>query len=163
MRIAKNTIASIEFTLSTEEGRLIDSSQGKQPLMYLHGSGSIIPGIERALEGKSAGDNVKLLLSPDDAYGQKDPDMVQPILRENFSGVDEIKVGMQFRAQTPAGARIVTVVGVDDANVTINANHPLAGLSLFFEATVLEVREPTEDELSHGHACQGQCGREDCQ
>lgn len=162
MHITKNTVATIDYTVSTTDGKILDSSKGRSPMPYLHGAGSIIPGIERALEGKSAGDSINIVISPEDAYGQKDPNMVQPVPRNNFQGVDKIEVGMQFRAQTPGGARIVTVVGVDDNTVTVDANHPLAGQTLAVQATVVEVRPATEDEVNHGHACHGQCGNPEC-
>ena len=163
MQITKNTVAAIDYTISDTQGKVLDSSKGRDPMTYLHGLGSIVPGIERALEGKSVGETIKIVLPPEDGYGNKDPNMVQPVPRENFQGIDEIKVGMQFHAQTPNGARVVTVVDVDDQNVTVDANHPLAGITLAVEATVVDVRAASEDELSHGHACHGQCGNPDCQ
>jgi len=162
MQIAKHTVATIDYTLTGAKGDLLDSSKGRMPLTYLHGGGSILPGIERALEGKSSGDTVKVTLAPEDAYGQKDPKMVHPVPRESFSGMDDIKVGTQFRAQTPAGPRIVTVVEVAADTVTVDANHPLAGETITIEATVVGIRQATPDEIEHGHACAGQCGNAEC-
>ena len=163
MQIAKDTVATIEYTVTNSDGKLIDTSKDRSPMTYLHGNGTIIPGVERALEGKSAGDSVKVVIPAADAYGEKDPNMVQSVPRENFGGIEDIKAGMQFRAQTPGGARIVTVVRVEGDTITIDANHPLAGQTLVFEATVVEARAATEDELAHGHACMGQCGNPECQ
>ena len=152
MRIAKNAVVTIEYHLTDPQGQVIDSSRGKEPLSYLHGTGGIIPGLEAALEGKSAGDEVTVDIAPEQAYGAKDPNMVQAVPRKAFQGVNEIKPGMQFQAQGPGGqARIVTVVSVTPDEVTVDANHPLAGMPLHFEVKVISVREATAEELSHGH------------
>lgn len=96
-----------------------------------------------------------MTIPPEQAYGQKDPTMVQGIPRSNFSGVSDIKVGMQFQARSAAGMRVVTVVGVSDDTITVDANHPLAGVTLNFDVTVVSVREAREEELNHGHVCHG--------
>jgi FKBP-type peptidyl-prolyl cis-trans isomerase SlyD len=152
MQIAKNTVATINYTLTDPKGQVIDSSQGREPLAYLHGASNIIPGLESALEGKSKGENVNVTVPPDRGYGPRDPNLVQPVPRTNFKGVTDIKPGMQFQAQTPAGPRIVTIIKVDPDNITVDANHPLAGMDLKFDVTVVDVREATQEELTHGHA-----------
>jgi FKBP-type peptidyl-prolyl cis-trans isomerase SlyD len=151
MQIAKNTVATIDYTLTDPNGQVIDSSQGRQPLAYLHGASNIIPGLENALEGKSQGETINVTIPPDQGYGQRDPALVQPVPRTNFRGINDIQPGMQFQAQTPQGARVVTVVAVDPENVTVDANHPLAGVELKFDVTVKDVREATQEELQHGH------------
>jgi FKBP-type peptidyl-prolyl cis-trans isomerase SlyD len=152
MHIAKDKVVTIDYTLTGAGGEVLDSSQGGEPLSYLHGAGAMIPGLETALEGKSAGDAVKAVVPPDQAYGQKDPSLVQPVPRDRFSGVPDVRPGMQFTAQGKSGSRVVTVVSVDDRNVTVDANHPLAGQTLNFDVTVVDVRDATSEELSHGHA-----------
>jgi FKBP-type peptidyl-prolyl cis-trans isomerase SlyD len=152
MQITKDTVATIDYTLTDPKGQVIDSSRGRVPLAYLHGASNIIPGLESALEGKNAGDSVNVTVAPEQGYGPRDPNLVQPVPRTSFQGVPEIKKGMQFQAQTPGGARIVTVVDVDPQNVTVDANHPLAGMDLNFDVKVVEVRQATPEELSHGHA-----------
>ena len=152
MQIAKNTVATIDYTLTDPKGQVIDSSQGKEPLAYLHGASNIIPGLESALEGKSKGESVNITVPPDRGYGPRDPNLVQPVPRSNFKGVTDIKAGMQFQAQTPAGPRIVTILKVDPDNITVDANHPLAGMDLKFDVTVVDVREATQEEITHGHA-----------
>lgn len=152
MQIAKNKVVSIDYTLTGEDGKVIDSSQGNEPLMYLHGAGEIIPGLERALEGKSAGDGVNATIAPADGYGAKNPALVQPVPRQQFPGVKDIAVGMQFQAQTNHGPRVVTVVGVTDETVTVDANHPLAGQTLNFDVKVVDVRDASQEELDHKHA-----------
>ena len=152
MQIEKNTVATIDYTLTDPNGQVIDSSKGRQPLAYLHGASNIIPGLETALEGKDVGENINVTIPPEQGYGARDPNLVQPVPRSSFQGVPEIKKGMQFQAQTPGGARIVTVVDVDPQNVTVDANHPLAGMDLNFSVKVVDVRQATPEELSHGHA-----------
>ncbi len=152
MQIATNSIVSFDYTLTNGDGQVLDTSSGKQPLSYLHGAGNIIPGLENELAGKQAGDNVKVTVAPAEAYGERDEKLVQPVPRAAFKGIDQIQPGMQFTAQSPQGARIVTVVAVADEQVTIDANHPLAGQTLHFDVTIRDVRQATEDELNHGHA-----------
>jgi FKBP-type peptidyl-prolyl cis-trans isomerase SlyD len=151
MQIAKNTVATIDYKLTDPKGQVIDSSEGRQPLAYLHGASNIIPGLEDALEGKSAGETINVTVQPEQGYGPRDPSLIQPVPRTNFHGITDIKPGMQFQAQTPQGGRVVTVVSVDDANVTVDANHPLAGVPLTFDVTVKDVRQATQEEVQHGH------------
>jgi FKBP-type peptidyl-prolyl cis-trans isomerase SlyD len=152
MHVAKDKVVTIDYTLTGAGGELLDSSQGGEPLSYLHGAGAMIPGLETALEGKAAGDAVTTTVPPDQAYGHKDPTLVQPVPRERFSGAADIHPGMQFTAQGRNGSRVVTVVAVDDKNVTVDANHTLAGQTLHFDLKVVDVRDATSEELSHGHA-----------
>jgi FKBP-type peptidyl-prolyl cis-trans isomerase SlyD len=151
MQIAKNTVATIDYTLTNTQGQVLDTSKGGQPLSYLHGVGGIIPGLENALEGKQTGDVLTVEIQPEQAYGQRNEQLVQEVPRKMFQGVDNIQPGMQFRAQGPQGQQVVTVVGVNGENVKIDANHPLAGVTLKFDVNVVGVREATQEELSHGH------------
>jgi FKBP-type peptidyl-prolyl cis-trans isomerase SlyD len=151
MQIAKNTVATIDYTLTDPSGQVIDTSKGRQPLAYLHGASNIIPGLESALEGRGAGESLAVTVPPEQGYGPRDPNLVQPVPRSNFQGISEIKPGMQFQAQTPDGARVVTVVNVDPQNVTVDANHPLAGVELKFDVKVVDVRPATPEEVTHGH------------
>jgi FKBP-type peptidyl-prolyl cis-trans isomerase SlyD len=151
MQIAKQKVVTIDYTLTDEQGDVIDTSQGDEPLVYIQGSGSMIPGLEAALEGKSAGDSLKVTIPPEQGYGPRDEELVHVVPRERFPADAEISEGMQFEAQGADGAHEVTVVGVDDKNVTVDANHPLAGMTLAFDVKVIEVRDATADELKHGH------------
>jgi FKBP-type peptidyl-prolyl cis-trans isomerase SlyD len=151
MQIAKHSVVTIDYTLTAPDGQVLDTSRGKQPLTYLHGVGGIIPGLEAALNGKTAGDAINVTIPPEQGYGQKDPGMVQAVPREAFKGTTDIKPGMQFQAQSPQGPRVVTVVAVNDKEVTVDANHPLAGMELKFDVDVKDVREATPEEISHGH------------
>lgn len=152
--IGKDKVVSIDYTLTNDAGQVIDSSKGREPLTYLHGRGGLIPGMEKGLEGRSTGDSLTLTLPPEDAYGHKDPNMVQPVPRSNFASVPNIEKGMQFQARTQDGsaARVVTVIDVSPETVTVDANHPLAGETLHFEVSIKDVRDASPEELQHGHA-----------
>ena len=152
--VAKDKVVAIDYTLTNPEGEVLDTSrgQGGEPLTYLHGAGNIIPGLEQALEGKNPGDTVQATIPPERAYGNKDPKMVQAVPRRMFGGAQDIRVGQRFQAQNPQGhTRVVTIVGIDPEQVTVDANHPLAGVTLNFDVTVIDVRDATPEELSHGH------------
>jgi len=151
MQVAKDKVVQIDYTLTSDAGQVLDSSQGREPLAYLHGAGNIIPGLETALEGKNQGDQVTVQVPPEQAYGQRDERMVQAVPRTAFANAPKVEPGMHFQANTPGAARLITVVGVQGDQVTIDANHPLAGQTLNFDVKVVEVRDATQDELTHGH------------
>ncbi len=151
MRIAKNTVVAIDYTLTDDEGRTVDSSEGREPLSYLHGSGGIIPGLERELEGKAVGDQLQVTVAPADAYGERNESLRQNLPRDQFGGIAELSVGMQFRVDSDNGPMVITIVEVAEEVVTIDANHPLAGVNLNFDVTVREIRDATADEIEHGH------------
>jgi FKBP-type peptidyl-prolyl cis-trans isomerase SlyD len=151
MNVTKNRVVSIDYTLKDDKDHLIDSTSGAEPLDYLHGHENIIAGLEKALEGKAEGDHFTVAIQAAEAYGERDDKLIADIPRENFSGVDSVEPGMQFHTQTPDGLRMITVVKVEDDTVTIDGNHPLAGLNLSFEVTVTAIREASEEELEHGH------------
>lgn len=151
MQITKDKVVSIEYTLKDDQGQIIDTSDGRGPLAYLHGAGNIIPGLENALEGKSTGDSLEVSVPPTEGYGERDDSQMQTIPRNMFEGVDTIEVGMQFHAQSEHGVQIVTVTEISEDQITVDANHPLAGMNLHFSVTVGEIREATQEELSHGH------------
>ena len=151
MQIAKDTVAVIDYVLKDDDGDLLDESQNGE-FSYLHGAQNIIPGLEQALEGKQAGDQISISIAPKDAYGEIDPERIQVVPREMFETDEEIVPGMQFHAQTPEGHMImITVAEVDDDEVTIDGNHVMAGMNLNFEVEVVSVREASDDELVHGH------------
>ncbi|MGH8371593.1 MAG: peptidylprolyl isomerase [Gammaproteobacteria bacterium] len=151
MQIAKNTVVSIDYTLTDEAGTVLDSSKGQAPLAYLHGGGNIIPGLEEALEGKQAGEQVKVAVPPEKGYGPRNDSMTQKVPRNMFDTKQDIQPGMRFHAEGEHGTHTVTVTAVDDEHVTVDGNHPLAGKVLNFDVNVVEVRAATEEELSHGH------------
>lgn len=141
----------MEYALKDDEGTLIDQSQPGQPLTYLHGHGNIIPGLEEALAGKASGETVEVRIEPKDGYGEPNPALEQVVPRDRFQGVENLEVGMQFQASTDQGPISVRVVKVEEDDVTVDGNHPLAGKHLNFNVTVQDIREATEEELQHGH------------
>ncbi len=150
MKIEQNKAVSIHYTLKNDAGEVLDSSQGKDPLNYIHGVGFVIKGLEEALEGKCKGDKINTTVPPEKAYGQRDESRMRPVPKSQF-GTQEIKVGMQFKAQSPQGEQMVMITKVEKDTVTVDANHPLAGTTLQFDVEVMEVREPTKEEKDHGH------------
>lgn len=153
MKIGAKKAVTIAYTLKDEAGEVLDTSQGGDPLTYLQGEGNIVPGLERALEGKTTGDNVKVALAPDDAYGKRDEALKQTIPARQLQVEDKrkVKVGGRYRAWLDGGAHTVEVIAVDGSQVTVDGNHPLAGMTLHFEVDVVEVRDATAEELAHGH------------
>ena len=152
MQIAANKAVSIDYTLTNDAGEVIDSSAGGAPLVYLHGAGNIIVGLEKALEGKQAGDELSVAIEPGEAYGEYSAELVATLNRSMFEGVDELEVGMQFHASAPDGQmQIVTIRDVDGDDVTVDGNHPLAGQRLNFQVKVVNVRDAHAEELAHGH------------
>ncbi|MCT7357628.1 MAG: peptidylprolyl isomerase [Thalassobium sp.] len=152
MTIAQHKIVTIHYkVVDVASGEVIDSSEGGQPMTYLHGAQNIIPGLEQALEGKQVGDEFEVTVAPADAYGEYSEDRVQQVPMAAFEGVEKVEPGMAFTAQTEHGPINLIVTEVDEAVVTVDANHPLAGKSLSFSVQVESVRDASEEELAHGH------------
>ena len=151
MQIKRNTVVTIDYTLHDDAGSLIESSEGHDPYSYIHGIGATIPGLEAALEGKETGEELTVSLPPEQAYGERNEELVQTVPRERFKFGGELAAGMQFHASTEAGTRVVTVTKIEGEEVTVDGNHPLAGATLTFAVTVREVREASAEELEHGH------------
>lgn len=151
MQIEKNRVVTLNYTLRDDQGTVIDSSNGRGPLAYLHGKGNIIPGLEEALVGKAEGDTLDVTVAPERGYGPRDERLVQIVPRAKFGEVQGLAVGMQVRVHGQQGARIVTVVRVDRDFVTVDGNHPLAGRTLHFSVEVTGVRKATHEEVTHGH------------
>lgn len=148
MKIKNDSAVSIHFTLKVD-GKTIESSFGIEPLAYLHGHRSLVPGLEEALTDKIKGDTFTVTLPPDKAYGPRNEDLVQKVPRNQFPA--ELKVGQQFQADTPQGPMVITVTHVNDQEVTIDANPEMAGQTLTFDIEVTDVRAATKEELAHGH------------
>ncbi|MBN2657037.1 MAG: peptidylprolyl isomerase [Spirochaetales bacterium] len=151
MNIQEKSVVSIHYKLTDDKGEIIDQSED-QPLAYIHGIGALIPGLEKELLGKGAGDKLQVSVSPEEGYGPYMEELIQKLPRETFEGVDTIEVGMEFHASNEEGeTMIVRVEEVADDEITINGNHPLAGMNLNFDVEVVEVREASAEELEHGH------------
>ena len=158
-QVAKYNVVSIAYTLTNNDGAVIDKATEQEPFPMIFGVGQIIPGLEAALEGKSVGDSLSVTVSPEDGYGPYNENLTQVVSKEMFEGVDEIKPGMQFHAQTDQGMDVVMVTHVEGDDVTLDANHPLAGITLNFKVDIIEIRDATEEELDHGHVHgAGGCG-----
>jgi FKBP-type peptidyl-prolyl cis-trans isomerase SlyD len=151
MKITKNTVVTMHYSVSDNEDTLIDSSYDHDPLAIIQGTGYMIKGLETALEGHVTGDKFEVEVSADDAYGQRHDGFVQTLPKETFAGIDDLQVGSQLRATTDEGEQTVIVVNITDDEITVDGNHPLAGIDLKFEVDILNVRAATEEELAHGH------------
>jgi len=152
MQIAAGTAASFHYTLKNSAGEVLDSSAGGEPLTYLQGAGNIVPGLERQMLGKSAGDKFTATVQPEDGYGVPNPAMLRVVPKSAFPADVELEVGMQFGTQTPQGPMAIVVKSIDVESITVDGNHPLAGITLYFDVEVMEVREASAVEMSHGHA-----------
>ena len=151
MQIGPRTVVTVNYTLTDDDGEVLDSSEGQDPLAYLHGVGQIVPGLEQALAGKAAGDALQVTVDAAEGYGEHDPELVQAVPRAQFKDLDDLEVGMELQATGPDGDHLVTVVGIEDDEVMLDGNHPLAGMTLHFDVAVVDVRDATPEELQHGH------------
>jgi FKBP-type peptidyl-prolyl cis-trans isomerase SlyD len=150
MQIAEKKAVTIKYTLRDEEGAVLDTTDGRDPLTYLHGAGNLVPGVEEALEGKSPGEEIKVTVPPEKAYGKREDGNVRNVpLRKLPSG--KIQPGSQVQLNTNHGPILAVVQAIKGDYATIDLNHPLAGKTLRFEMEVVEVRDATEEELAHGH------------
>jgi FKBP-type peptidyl-prolyl cis-trans isomerase SlyD len=151
MQIETHKVVTLNYTLTDNDGNVIDQSNDGS-FVYLHGANNIIPGLENALSGKQAGDTLDVSVAPQEAYGERDDAKQQSVPRDMFPQDTDIEPGMQFHAQGPSGETlVVTVAKVEDDSVTVDGNHPLAGVPLNFAVEVIEVREASQEEISHGH------------
>jgi len=150
MTIINDTVVAIDYCLKNSAGEIIDSSDGAEPLEYLHGHQNIIPGLEKALDGKKADDAFDVVVDPESGYGEYNDSLVMDVPRENFPDGVAISVGTKFEAESPGGYITVTVTKVGDGTVTVDANHPLAGETLFFSGKVISVRDATQEEIDSG-------------
>lgn len=151
MKISKGKVVSMHYALRDATGQILDSSEGQDPLDYLHGYGNIIAGLEKALEDKAVGEKLNAVIPPEEAYGIREESLVKTVPLANFHDPHAVEVGAQFQAETSRGPRLATVTEVDGQDVTIDLNHPLADQTLNFDIDVVAVRDATEEELSHGH------------
>lgn len=172
MKIAREKFVSIDYTIKNQTGEIVDSTSGKDPLSYIHGMGTLLEGLEDALEGKMAGDKFVSEILPEKAFGVRDESLIQSVPRSEFNGIPDLTIGMQLQAQTGNGVRVFTVKEITEEAVTVDGNHPLAGQALMFDVEVTGVRDATEEELNprkggccgggghHGHGG-GSCNHEE--
>lgn len=154
MTIQNDKVVTMHYHLTnSDDGQVLDSSRGSEPLTYLHGAGSIIPGLERELAGLDVGATKTVQVTAADAYGEYNDDMVQTLPRKEFEGTENLQVGMQLQTQDQDGNTFsVHVAQIEGDEVMIDGNHPLAGMPLTFEIEIVAVRDATAEELQHGHA-----------
>ena len=151
VKIENKRVVQIHYTLKDDQGEILDSSAGKSPLPYIHGIGALIPGLEKQLLGKQAGDKFTAIIAPAEGYGDYDNDQVFEVPVDGFQGDEEMEIGMQVQLDTENGPAIATITDIQGEVVTLDMNHPLAGVPLHFDVEVVEVREATQQELEHGH------------
>jgi FKBP-type peptidyl-prolyl cis-trans isomerase SlyD len=151
MKISREKVVGIEYTLKGADGLVIDSNVGDEPLFFLQGFGTLVPGLEAALEGRVAGDRFEVEVKAADGYGEYDPQRLRSIPRANFPQLKDAKPGMMLEARGPEGVSAVTVSEVTEDTIVIDGNHPMAGKDLFFSIYVSDVRDATAEEKSHGH------------
>lgn len=138
----------MHYQLDNGFGELVDSSRGGLPLTYMHNSGALLPALERELTGRQKGDEFELAIYPEDGYGYRDDELVQKLPRKAFADIEELHVGMRVRDNKGGDDPVLyTVLVIDDDEITVDANHPLAGQVLHFRIAVVDVREPSESEL----------------
>lgn len=150
MVIGAQKVVSIAYTLKDDAGEVIDTSVGSDPLLYIHGVGSLVPGLEKALDGRAAGDHVAISVAPADGYGERDESLIRKVpVRKLPDG--KATAGTRVRVQTDRGPMTLLVTAVQGDYATVDPNHPLCGKTLHFEVDVVEVRDATAEELAHGH------------
>jgi FKBP-type peptidyl-prolyl cis-trans isomerase SlyD len=144
-------VVSFHYTLANQDGEQIESSRDQQPMTYLHGGNNIIPGLEKAMAGKSVGDEFQVTVEAAEAYGERNEDKLQRIPAKHFKNLKRLMPGQLVALQTQQGQMQVTVVKIGRFNVDVDANHPLAGQALTFDVEVTEIRDASEEENTHGH------------
>jgi FKBP-type peptidyl-prolyl cis-trans isomerase SlyD len=152
--VSAGKVVGIYYTVKNEQGTVLDTNRrGGKPMAFLHGAHNILPGLERALEGKRKDDFIEVVLAPADAYGERDEKNVKKVARSAFPAQQKIEPGMRFTGKDPVEGtvRSVLVVEVGEQEITIDESHPLAGQTLTFEVTVCGVRDATKEEHAHGH------------
>jgi FKBP-type peptidyl-prolyl cis-trans isomerase SlyD len=151
LKIAKDKVVEINYTLKDNDENILDTSEGREPLAYIHGNGNLIPGLENALEGQETGNKIHAKIKPEDAYGVRDENLVETVSLKQFENAGDVKEGVQFQIQTAEGIRIATVTNVSGDDVSIDMNHPLADVELNFDVEIMSVRDASAEELEHGH------------
>ncbi len=151
MVIAKDSVVTMNYTLKNDAGEVMDTSDGREPLVYLHGVGALIPGLENELEGKSADDALKVVIAPENAYGNRRDDLLRVVSKDGFQGEEELNVGMRVQLDTEQGPVVAVVSNITGTEVTLDLNHPLADMTLHFDVKIESVRAASEEEIAHGH------------
>lgn len=151
MKTARNMVVSLHYTLKDDSGEVLDSSDGREPLAYLHGHSNIVPGLEKALEGSDVGHRSKVAVTPAEGYGEQNPELVFEAPREKFPNDMKLEAGSRVYAEGPEGPISFAVVRLTESGAILDGNHPLAGKTLHFDVEIVDVRPATKEELEHGH------------
>jgi FKBP-type peptidyl-prolyl cis-trans isomerase SlyD len=152
LKVANNRVVQFNYTLKTDTGELLDTSDGVDPLTYLHGASMVVPGLERHMAGHQVGDKFSAVVSPEEGYGEYQEPGPQPVPRTSFPAEAELLVGMSFPVEAKSGERFsVWITDVQDDTVYVDANHPLAGKTLHFDIEIMTIRDATQEEVAHGH------------
>ncbi len=152
MKIQKDCVVTFHYSLCSLEGEEVESSRGAEPMAYLHGHNNILRALERALEGRAAGDSFTVQLEPEEAYGRRREDAVQRVPIKHLLTRGKLRPGQAIKINAEQGPRDATIIKVGRFNVDVDTNHPLAGMSLAFNISVDDVRAATNEELAHRHA-----------
>lgn len=152
MRVEQNKVVSMHYKLADKDGVVIDNSEGRPPLAYIHGIGALVAGLEAQLENKVVGDKFQAIVAPEDAYGTRDEELVRVVPKSGFQGDEEMTIGMQVQIDTgDKGLAIATLTAIDGDDITLDLNHPLSDMELHFDIDIMDIREATSDEIAHGH------------
>jgi len=153
MKVANHHVIGIEYTLKDGKGEVLDSNEGSEPLLYIQGLGQIVDGLEKALDGKSLGDNLEVKVSAEDGYGVFDDELIQKVPRSEFKDMEPLEEGMEIVVEDEDGEdQVMSITDISPDEVTLDGNHPLAGQELNFKVRIASVRAATQDEIEHGHA-----------
>ena len=158
MKISNNSMVSIHYSLKDESGKMLDSSRDRDPLSFSQGSGQIIPGMEKALEGRTAGEEFSLVVEPEEGYGRRNESFVCKVPKEQFQEIGDIEEGMRFQVDMGEGHLVMSVAAIEEDGVVLDGNHPLADMRLFFDVSIQDVREATTEELKGCQDCSGCSG-----
>lgn len=153
MKVAKNCVVSIDFKLINDQGDILDASAEGTPLIYLHGGIGIVPGLENELEGRAVGESFSVTVAPDEGFGESDPDLIHKVPLTEFPDPSQLQAGLQLQGTNEESGQVTSFIvrEVTDEHVALDANHPLAGMTVRFEGVVQDIREATDEELSQGH------------
>lgn len=146
----RSSIYTVHYRLKNQEGEVVDTSDGAEPLQFMLGAGNVIRGLEEAVKDRGIGDCLEVTIPPEMAYGEINPELVRKVPRSAFAGVEDLKPGMKFQTNSGEDAQIVQVVAIDGNLVKVDANHPLAGFTLYFELEIINKRAATDDEMAAG-------------
>ena len=158
MIVEKEKAVSINYVLTNDSDEMLDSTQHQAPMVYLHGASNILPGLEDALEGKSIKSRVRKIIPAEEGYGKNNPELVQTVPLSTFPNSEKIETGTQFELETSYGTRLATIAKIENGEVTIDMNHPLAGQNLHFDVEIVDIRDATAEEIDKGHIHVEGCG-----